>query len=93
MATRGSAGALHVVRGELVELHHDHLVAPVVRRLRARSSRVFPVGHVHEVHNHGRSTATSVHVYSPPLTGMTFYREPSVMPPPRLRAVEEREQP
>jgi hypothetical protein len=89
----GSAGALHVVRGELVERHHDHVVAPVARRLRARSSRTFPIGHVHEVHNRGRRTATSVHVYSPPLTGMTFYREPSVPLPPRLRAIVEEEQP
>jgi hypothetical protein len=73
----GSAGALHVVRGELVEHHHDPHVMPVVRRrLRVHRSRTFPVGHVHEVHNVGPRVATSIHVYSPPLTDMTFYREP-----------------
>ncbi len=72
-----SAGALHVVRGELVEHHHDPFVLPVVRRrLVAGRSRTFPVGHVHEVRNLGRRVATSVHVYSPPLIDMTFYREP-----------------
>jgi hypothetical protein len=85
----GSGGALHVVRGELVERHHDHVVAPVVRRLRARSTRTFPVGHVHEVHNRGRRTATSVHVYSPPLTDMTFYREPAVPRERQLNIVEQ----
>jgi mannose-6-phosphate isomerase-like protein (cupin superfamily) len=77
-----SSGAFQVVRGELLEQHHDDHLAPMVRRrLGAGRARTFPVGHVHEVRNPGQSIATSVHVYSPPLTDMTFY-------PPR--AVKER---
>lgn len=83
-----SAGALHVVRGELVEDHHDPYVLPIVRRrLRSNRSRTFPIGHVHAVHNAGARLATSVHVYSPPLTDMTFYREPVVASERHLQAV------
>jgi len=31
--------------------------------------------HVHAVVNRGEAGATSVHVYSPPLSSMSFYRE------------------
>jgi predicted metal-dependent enzyme (double-stranded beta helix superfamily) len=32
-----------------------------------------PAGVIHEVANVGRAPATSIHVYSPPLTAMTHY--------------------
>ena len=35
--------------------------------------RAFEAGHRHDVVNEGPGPAMSVHVYSPPLTTMTFY--------------------
>ena len=68
----GSTGAFAVASGELVEvvLEPDRTV-----------SRVLGVGEVmavaddtvHDVVNDGASPATSVHVYSPPLTSMAYY--------------------
>ncbi len=69
-----SAGALHVVLGELVEGHYETGAPTAFRRLEAARTRTFPVGHVHEVRNVSADVATSVHVYSPPLTKMTFYQ-------------------
>ncbi len=67
-----SAGACVVVTGSLVE------AVPSATGIRSRTleagrSATFPVGHVHDVTNLGAVTATSVHVYSPPLRSMTFY--------------------
>src|SRR5207302_9407624 len=71
----GSAGALYVVEGELLEsstprdgdgrLREQHLVAG--------TARAFGPGHVHRVVNPTAAVATSVHVYSPPLVSMDFY--------------------
>jgi hypothetical protein len=71
----GSSGAFYLVAGELEEtvparrsarLHH-HI-------LRAGTGSSFGPAHIHSVVNHGNDPATSVHVYSPPLSSMTFYR-------------------
>jgi hypothetical protein len=72
-----SAGAFYVVRGELVEVHHERRGerrAPLP--VGARGSRTFRVGDVHEVRNDGVATASSVHVYSPPLADMRFPAPP-----------------
>ena len=64
-------GALVVTEGELVEV--AGLAHPRRRVLGRGSVRVMARGHVHDVLNLGPGPATSVHVYSPPLTTMTFY--------------------
>ena len=69
----GSTGAFAVVSGVL-----DEDVGPegstVTRRVGAGESVTFGGDHVHAVVNRGVTGATSVHVYSPPLSSMSFYR-------------------
>ena len=70
-----SAGALSVIEGTLVDL------VAIDRRLRPRSLTAgttlhLPPGTVHDVVAPGPEPATSIHVYSPPLTSMTFYDGP-----------------
>jgi cysteine dioxygenase type I len=71
----GSAGAFHVVRGRLVEVHTDlqqrHPLETL--HLRAGCTRQVTAERVHRVWNPGPGEALSVHVYSPPLASMTFY--------------------
>jgi hypothetical protein len=71
----GSAGALYVVAGDLVE-HHPHpagFARPLRRELRKRDHRPMPASHVHDVANESNVTAASIHVYSPPLEAMHHY--------------------
>ena len=70
-----SAGAFHVLEGELSEVHTRRRTgAPLVAgSLRSGSRRTMEPGDVHEVHNPGTEVAISVHAYSPPLEDMTFY--------------------
>jgi predicted metal-dependent enzyme (double-stranded beta helix superfamily) len=73
----GSIGVVHVVEGELVEQHADLVTGGPLR------SETVRVGHtartasttVHAVANLGPRDALSVHVYSPPLSTMTFYAD------------------
>ena len=70
-----SAGALAVLDGTLVDL------VAIDRRLRPRSLSAgttlpLPPRTVHDVVAPGPEPATSIHVYSPPLTSMTFYDGP-----------------
>ena len=73
----GSSGALWVVAGALEE----HVVAAGGGGLtRPHASEVggglaFGPSHIHDVVNTGHVPATSVHVYSPPMASMTFYRQ------------------
>lgn len=81
----GSAGALHVFAGQLVERHRDLSVpdlltpnradaaAEVRETLANGTTHAFGAGHVHRLVNPGPHPAASVHVYSPPLSSMTFY--------------------
>lgn len=75
----GSAGAIHVVRGRLHEEYTDldrphHLRS---RQLGPGRSVLVPASRAHEVTNRGPGLALSIHVYSPPITTMTFYdRDP-----------------
>lgn len=72
----GSIGAFVVVAGELDErrIRGDGSSA---RHLRTPQSGVAGVAddEVHAVHNRHTHTATSIHVYSPPLGSMAFYRD------------------
>jgi mannose-6-phosphate isomerase-like protein (cupin superfamily) len=69
----GSSGAFAVVSGTLDEdtILEGHTVT---RRVRAGDSVAFDGSHVHAVTNRGSAPVTSVHVYSPPLRAMGYYR-------------------
>jgi hypothetical protein len=71
----GSSGAVCVGAGRLVETYTDlvdrHPLRTVV--LDGGSPMALPATRVHEIWNPGPAPALSVHVYSPPLTAMTFF--------------------
>ena len=69
----GSVGAFAVVSGALEERILVDGV-DVRRRVAAGESVCFGGDHVHAVANPDSTGATSVHVYSPPLRSMGFYR-------------------
>jgi predicted metal-dependent enzyme (double-stranded beta helix superfamily) len=69
----GAAGTFVVTAGELTEVLPRLCGAPVERRLTPGRTRHVPVGRIHDVVNHSLEPATSIHVYSPPLTRMTYY--------------------
>ena len=71
----GSVGAIYVVRGTLAESYRDRGSRGRSRRrqLHAGANVVVPARRIHAVRNPGQERALSVHVYSPPLTAMTFY--------------------
>ena len=68
-----AAGTFVVTSGELTEVLPRLCGAPVERRLVPGRTRHVPVGRIHDVVNHSLEPATSIHVYSPPLTHMTYY--------------------
>ena len=68
----GSAGAFSVVAGQLDEARVDGSVT-VVRTLTAGQTTAFGSTRVHAVANRSNVVATSVHVYSPPLSSMVYY--------------------
>jgi mannose-6-phosphate isomerase-like protein (cupin superfamily) len=71
----GSIGVARVVEGELVETYTDIAERHPLRSVTigAGQSVALPASRVHEVWNPGTTPALSVHVYSPPLTTMTFF--------------------
>jgi predicted metal-dependent enzyme (double-stranded beta helix superfamily) len=71
----GASGALHVVRGALLEAHADRFYPGPLRyrQVRRGGAITFGPATVHDVVNMGTETALSVHVYSPTLETMTFY--------------------
>ncbi len=68
-----SAGAVVVTAGRLTEVLPDGRGGRVERTLAAGRLRHLAVGMVHDVVNRDLEPATSIHVYSPPLTHMTYY--------------------
>jgi hypothetical protein len=68
----GSAGAFSIVSGELDEATIESGVK-VVRTFAAGDTAAFGASRVHAVANRGDAVATSVHVYSPPLSTMIYY--------------------
>jgi cysteine dioxygenase type I len=70
----GSAGAFWVVGGMLEERYVTDDRSLAHRRIGAAGGAGFGPRYVHDVRNGGGTPATSVHVYSPPMPGMTFYR-------------------
>lgn len=69
----GSLGALSVVSGSLTEWRWAGSGGLRRRSIAAGSGAGFPLGHVHDVVNTAADPAVSVHVYSPPLTAMSYY--------------------
>jgi len=68
-----SAGAFVVTAGELTEILPDGRGGRVERALAAGRLRHLAVGIVHDVVNRAAEPASSIHVYSPPITHMTYY--------------------
>lgn len=68
----GSAGALVVVEGTLVEAS-PRSGRVVHTTLSAGSGLDLPPSTVHDVVAPGPQVATSIHVYSPPLSAMTYF--------------------
>lgn len=68
----GSAGAFSVVSGEIDEATVED-GATVIRRFAPGETSGFDSSRVHAVANRGAAIATSVHVYSPPLSSMVYY--------------------
>src|SRR5215471_9651230 len=67
-----SAGAVVVVEGELVEVV-PRIGGPAAEHaLGGDGPRHLAVGTVHDVVNRAAAPATSIHVYSPPLSSMTY---------------------
>jgi uncharacterized RmlC-like cupin family protein len=69
----GARSVLHVVEGELVETFTDQPTgAPHVRVLRSGDVACGGTSFCHGVANRSGADATSLHVYSPPLSDLTF---------------------
>lgn len=68
-----SAGAFCLVAGELVETVIGLDGATEQRHWGVGQGALFEPGVAHQVVNEGTAMATTVHVYSPPLSSMTFY--------------------
>jgi predicted metal-dependent enzyme (double-stranded beta helix superfamily) len=68
-----SSGAFVVTDGELTEVLPGGAGGAVERVLGTGRLRHLTLGTVHDVVNRSASPATSIHVYSPPLTSMTYY--------------------
>jgi hypothetical protein len=71
----GSLGALWVVDGALEEHSLGRGGGLIHRTLEVGGGSAFGPSHIHDVVNTGAVPATSVHVYSPPMASMTFYRQ------------------
>jgi hypothetical protein len=71
----GSSGALWVVDGALEEHSVGRGGGLIHRTLEVGGGSAFGPSHIHDVVNTGDVPATSVHVYSPPMASMTFYRQ------------------
>jgi predicted metal-dependent enzyme (double-stranded beta helix superfamily) len=70
----GSHGAVHVLRGALVERYWESDDPSVrVRRLKHGATMSVPPDRVHDVANNDTRLALSLHVYSPRLATMSFY--------------------
>jgi predicted metal-dependent enzyme (double-stranded beta helix superfamily) len=72
----GASGAFRVVGGVLTEsrTRRDTTIPPTVEELAPGRRRFFGAGDIHDIANQGTRLATSVHIYTPRLTSMTFYQ-------------------
>jgi quercetin dioxygenase-like cupin family protein len=70
----GSSGAITVVSGSLIEHYRStNFVDVETRRFSKGESSTFGPEHVHDVLFVSGKPAVSIHAYSPPLSGLTFY--------------------
>jgi predicted metal-dependent enzyme (double-stranded beta helix superfamily) len=86
----GSVGALAVVEGELVERADDQAGASQLRSLGPGDVIALPADVVHDVGTLHAGSATSIHVYSPPLSTMTFYEDATGLPDHVLDVLDDR---
>jgi len=74
----GASGALQVVRGDLfeqfVQFGPDGGTRVQSRALPAGEGVAFDGDYLHDVANHGAVLTTTVHLYGPASTSMSFYR-------------------
>jgi hypothetical protein len=82
-----SAGAFTVVTGRLIEVRADTGGLVSRREASGGHTRSFTAGTRHDVLNLSAGPAASIHIYSPPLTSMTFF-DPISFEPLRTEAVE-----
>jgi quercetin dioxygenase-like cupin family protein len=82
-----SAGAFQVVSGCLVELRAAAANRIQRREVDAGGTRCFSAGTRHDVLNVSNGPAASIHVYSPPLSKMTFF-DPVTFAPIRTEPVD-----
>lgn len=75
-----SAGVVVVGAGELTEVLPDGRGGLVERTLGPGRLRHLALGIVHDVVNRAAEPATSIHVYSPPVTRMTYYDADTLAP-------------
>ena len=71
----GSSGAFWVVAGTLDETSSAGGGSLRSHQVAEGGGAAFGPSYVHDVWNNGRTLATSVHAYSPPLAAMTFYEQ------------------
>ena len=71
----GSSGALWVIDGTLSEHSVSSGGALSSRSIDVGAGTAFGPGYIHDVVNTDDVVATSVHIYSPPMASMTFYRQ------------------
>jgi hypothetical protein len=71
----GVRSVLHVIDGELVEVFTDHVdgQVPAARVLRRGDSTCAKTSFIHDLANRSGADATTLHVYSPPLTDVSFF--------------------
>ena len=71
----GVRSVLHVVDGELVEIVADHVDTqlPRARMLRQGATVWAKPSFVHDLANRSGADATTLHVYSPPLSEISFF--------------------
>ncbi len=79
---------MHVIDGELIEIYSDYSKEGVsrVRVLERGDSACADPAFVHDLANLSGADATTIHVHSPALTGITFVEQPWVDEPARMRA-------
>lgn len=72
----GARSVLHMVEGELIETYADRSEAwpSRVRVLRSGDATCGGTSLVHDVANRSGARATSLHVYSPPLSDLTLFQ-------------------
>lgn len=85
---------MHVIDGELIEIYSDYSRRAIsrVRVLERGDSTCADPSLVHDLANRSGADATTIHVYSPALTGFTFIEQRWANEPERMRSAAVAEQ-